>query len=74
VTPDSLRKNIPGYCKRDTSNILYTTKVLVTRPKILMDGLSNSVWLRTVDAKGVRGSVVVKALCYKPEGRGFETR
>jgi hypothetical protein len=23
---------------------------------------------------GVRGSVVVKVLCYKPEGRGFETR
>jgi hypothetical protein len=23
---------------------------------------------------GTRGSVVVKALCYKPEGRGFETR
>jgi hypothetical protein len=23
---------------------------------------------------GVRGSVVVKALCYKAEGRGFETR
>jgi hypothetical protein len=23
---------------------------------------------------GVRGSVVVKALCYKSEGRGFETR
>jgi hypothetical protein len=23
---------------------------------------------------GVRGSVVVKALCYKPEGRGFDTR
>jgi hypothetical protein len=23
---------------------------------------------------GVRSSVVVKALCYKPEGRGFETR
>jgi hypothetical protein len=22
----------------------------------------------------VRGSVVVKVLCYKPEGRGFETR
>jgi hypothetical protein len=21
-----------------------------------------------------RGSVVVKALCYEPEGRGFETR
>jgi hypothetical protein len=23
---------------------------------------------------GVRGRVVVKALCYQPEGRGFETR
>jgi hypothetical protein len=23
---------------------------------------------------GVRGSVVVKALCYKPEGRGFDSR
>jgi hypothetical protein len=23
---------------------------------------------------GARGSVVVKAICYKPEGRGFETR
>jgi hypothetical protein len=24
--------------------------------------------------QGARGSVVVKALCYKPEGRGFDTR
>jgi hypothetical protein len=24
--------------------------------------------------QGVRGSVVVKALCYKPEGRGFNSR
>jgi hypothetical protein len=23
---------------------------------------------------GALGSVVVKALCYKPEGRGFDTR
>jgi hypothetical protein len=23
---------------------------------------------------GARGSVVVEALCYKPEGRGFESR
>jgi hypothetical protein len=22
---------------------------------------------------GARGSVVIKTLCYKPEGRGFET-
>jgi hypothetical protein len=24
--------------------------------------------------QGTRGTVVVKALCYKPEGRGFDTR
>jgi hypothetical protein len=24
--------------------------------------------------KGARGSVDVKALCYKPEGRGFDAR
>jgi hypothetical protein len=24
--------------------------------------------------EGVRGSLVVKALCYKPEGRGFDSR
>jgi hypothetical protein len=23
---------------------------------------------------GALGSIVVKALCYKPEGRGFDTR
>jgi hypothetical protein len=26
------------------------------------------------DLIGARGSVVVKALCYKPEGRGFDSR
>jgi hypothetical protein len=26
------------------------------------------------DDVGVRGSVVVKALCYKPKGRGFDSR
>jgi hypothetical protein len=28
----------------------------------------------SIQINGVRGSVVVKALCYKPEGRGFDTR
>jgi hypothetical protein len=27
-----------------------------------------------VSVNGARCSIVVKALCYKPEGRGFETR
>jgi hypothetical protein len=26
-----------------------------------------------MDSQGARCSVVVEALCYKPEGRGFET-
>jgi hypothetical protein len=36
------------------------------------DNDSNSLMSLTV--VGARCSVVVKALCYKPEGRGFETR
>jgi hypothetical protein len=28
----------------------------------------------TFSHHGARGSVVVKALCYKPEDRGFDTR
>jgi hypothetical protein len=27
-----------------------------------------------LDIEGARGSVVVKALCYNPEGRGFDNR
>jgi hypothetical protein len=27
-----------------------------------------------INARGARSSVVVKALCYKPEGRGFNSR
>jgi hypothetical protein len=33
--------------------------------------LENSLILNEIEE---RGSAVVKALCYKPEGRGFETR
>jgi hypothetical protein len=29
---------------------------------------------KTMMKVGAPGSVVAKALCYKPEGRGFETR
>jgi hypothetical protein len=38
------------------------------------------VWFRVLDTFiysyifGARGSVVVKALCYKPEGRGFDSQ
>jgi hypothetical protein len=33
-----------------------------------------SLVLVLVYVLGARGSVVVKALCYKPEGRGFDSR
>jgi hypothetical protein len=35
---------------------------------------SSHIKLKTVKKIGARGSLVVKALGYKPEGRGFETR
>jgi hypothetical protein len=31
-------------------------------------------YMLTIYHIGAHGNVVVKALCYKPEGRGFETR
>jgi hypothetical protein len=30
--------------------------------------------MKTLQYMGARSSVVVKALCYKPEGRGFDSR
>jgi hypothetical protein len=41
------------------------------------DQLRESHWLQIFSLhliSGARGSVVVKALCYKPKGRGFDTR
>jgi hypothetical protein len=31
-------------------------------------------FITSASNRGARGSVVVKALCYKPEGRGFDSR
>jgi hypothetical protein len=54
-------------------------KLQVERQKIQSTALSN--WLTHMSdditeniQQGVCHSIVVKALCYKPEGRGFETR
>jgi hypothetical protein len=30
--------------------------------------------IKVMKSKGARGNVVVKALCYKPEGRGIASR
>jgi hypothetical protein len=32
------------------------------------------IYIRVYTYVGARGSVVVKALCYKPKGRGFDSR
>jgi hypothetical protein len=38
-------------------------------------GFTNAIAVfPTPSGSGARDSVVVKALCYKPEGRGFDTR
>jgi hypothetical protein len=37
-------------------------------------GIMQRLNMRGAISAGARGSVVVKALCYKPEGRGFDTR
>jgi hypothetical protein len=50
--------------RTDVSEELSASFIRVTR--IVELGKTLAVW--------ARGSVVVKALCYKPEDRGFETR
>jgi hypothetical protein len=37
-----------------------------------LTNLTNSFYSSIMSYVGTRGSVVVKALCYKPEGCGFE--
>jgi hypothetical protein len=40
--------------------------------KCLRSHIATFHFLYLTHFNGARGSVVVKALCYKPEGRGFE--
>jgi hypothetical protein len=35
---------------------------------------NNMFYICLISSLAARGSVVVKVLCYKPEGHGFETR
>jgi hypothetical protein len=48
-------------CERSTLAIWYTATV-------------DRIYTLSIWRNGARGSVVVKALCYKPEGRGFDSR
>jgi hypothetical protein len=52
-----------------TASVVPSSPILVTLMKKALSYSETSVLTR---ARG--GSVVVKVLCYKPEGRGFETR
>jgi hypothetical protein len=48
---------------------------LSTMPTGVALGMSTSMFIIfIIIIRGARGSVVVKALCYIPEGRGFDTR
>jgi hypothetical protein len=49
-----------------------TTNYARTHGLISSPSLDQIIHLRSLS--GERGSVVVKALCYKPEGRGLDTR
>jgi hypothetical protein len=48
--------------------IKWNTRLTLNRLKQIYN-LVTTPW-----SLGARGSLVVKALCYKPEGRGFDTR
>jgi hypothetical protein len=62
------KKNVKNHKKSDS------TFVPVTELLYCFWDMTNK-YLEVVSTNfGVRGSIVVKALCYKLEGRGFETR
>jgi hypothetical protein len=58
-----VRANIRSFVQRSGSTFL-----LRASPDAI------SIQLCTSKVVGARGSVVVKALCYKPKGRGFDSR
>jgi hypothetical protein len=41
---------------------------------IIYEGILLRFYSKTVHNTGARDGVVVKALCYKPAGRGFDSR
>jgi hypothetical protein len=43
-------------------------------PPTSVEGKETWIYTSTTLTPGVRGSVVVKTLRYKPEGRGFDSR
>jgi hypothetical protein len=52
----------------------YVPTVLDTSLHFILLLSSLSVFKVIAVSMGARGSVVVKTLCYKPEGRGFDSR
>jgi hypothetical protein len=59
-----------GWLREVTSRQPLLVQVPLTRDTDTSHGQYNN----TLYDAGARGGVVVKLLCYKPEGRGFETR
>jgi hypothetical protein len=61
-------------CVLDSSNRLACVSVLRLRSAKINMNMNIYIYICIYTLEVVRGSVVVKALCYKPDGRGFETR
>jgi hypothetical protein len=54
-------------------NLFYVSFVNINRV-VLLFFFKPILFAICTSTFGARGSVVVMALCYKPEGRGFDTR
>jgi hypothetical protein len=59
--------------KKHQSNVYFDGNVHKILGERSLSAVCSEI-IRTNMKKGPRGSVVVKALCYKLEGRGFDTR
>jgi hypothetical protein len=64
-------------CSSET--LVFSTDYITLYQKIKLFGkqclqLQGATSSRAGEERGARGSVVVEALCYKPEGSGFDTR
>jgi hypothetical protein len=71
-----MRTICPAYLHLNSVIVIIMTISLgnYVHPPATFSFLGVGILLRTLFSKWARGSVVVKAICYKPEGRGFDTR
>jgi hypothetical protein len=70
-----VRRNVNLKALAYSVTTYYTIYYSFTDPPLFIQvTLATHIIKRGTVIKGARGSVVVKALCCKPEGRGFKSR